>query len=133
MNVKVDCNMLAAAETELRDLSTRLQAITDEIAAAQRALLSTGDTFRQEALAMESKRRVIEQESAQVQMLSDAVSRLIEMYAECERRQQEESAARVVGGIAELSRAVRDVAYVSAEQFTKSYGDLIGPLVGVLE
>ncbi len=133
MNLKVNCNMLAAAEAELRDLSARLQAITDDMAAAQRALLSTGDTFRQEAVAMEAKRRAIEQERAQLQMLSDAMGRLIDMYADCERRQLEESTARITAGFADLSRAIGDAVYVSAEQFSKSYGDMIGPLVGVLE
>ena len=133
MNMKVNCDMLAAAEAELRDLSVRLQAITDDMAAAQRALLSTGDTFRREALAMEAKRRTLELERTQLQMLSNAVSRLTEMYADCERRQQEESEARSAAGFTELAGTIGNAVYVSAEQFSKSFGDMISPLVGVLE
>ena len=126
MRMKVNCDMLAAAEGDLRDLANRLQSIADEITAAQRALLSSGDTFRREVRALDARRRAVEREITQTHAMSDALGRLIELYVDCERRQQNDLFGNAAGfGELWRDRIAVPMTYISAEQFSKSYGDLI--------
>ena len=86
---------------------------------------------------MDSRRRMVEREIEQTHSMANALSRLIELYADCERRLQNPldigAGLAAAAEIRRIQNSAVPMSYVSEEQFSKSYGDLISPLVGAPE
>ncbi len=130
MKMKVNCSMLAETEQELRILSLRMRAIMEELSGAQRALLSFGNTFRYEAALIGKRREKLEREAQQLNGLAQALERLTELYASCERQRWFRAAFAGLPIRADLIRLAGDAAYYSAEQMSGAYEELIKPLIG---
>ena len=133
MKLKVNIPMLAESEMELRVLSTRMQAIADEVYAVRSSLLSFGETVRHEASLTGRKQDKLMEEMLQMRTLADVLENVLELYGSCER-QQEMNAEITNAAIRTdlVQRSGGDRSYHSTEQVTAAYEELIRPLLGVL-